>query len=101
MRSSVASMTAAMPVKDSRPARNACTATSLAALSTQGAVPPATAASRASRRQAEGGASGHGGRAREPQAGEGAVVGRLEVQHADLRQVERRDGDVDAFRVVQ
>ena len=40
----------AMPVNASRPSRNACTATSLAALSMHGAVPPASAASRHRRR---------------------------------------------------
>src|SRR5208282_5910272 len=41
------SMTAAIPVKFKRRSRNACTATSLAAFSTAGAVPPARAAARA------------------------------------------------------
>src|SRR3954452_12655053 len=49
-RSSAVSMTAGMPRKSSRPLRKAWTATSLAALSTHGAVPPAAAASRARRR---------------------------------------------------
>src|SRR5271165_235496 len=41
------SMTAAIAVKFKRCSRNACTATSLAAFSTAGAVPPARAAARA------------------------------------------------------
>src|SRR4051812_3285558 len=49
-RSSAVSMTAGMPRKSSPPLRKAWTATSLAALSTHGAVPPAAAASRARRR---------------------------------------------------
>src|SRR5882724_11115707 len=44
------SMTAAIPVKFKRRSRNACTATSLAAFSTAGAVPPARAAARANPR---------------------------------------------------
>ena len=52
----------------SRPSRNAWTATSLAALSTHGAVPPASAASRA-----------------RPQARERVVVDGLEGQRADAR----------------
>ena len=50
-----------MPVKPIRPARNAATATSLAAFSTLGAVPPASARL-----------------ARQAQAREGVLVGRLE-----------------------
>ena len=57
-RASVDSITAGMPMKSSRPDRNACTATSLAAFSTQVAVPPASAASRASRRQGKASRSG-------------------------------------------
>src|ERR1035438_2170001 len=44
------SMTAAIAVKFKRRSRNACTATSLAAFSTAGAVPPARAAARANPR---------------------------------------------------
>src|SRR5215211_772972 len=47
-----------MPMKSSRPERNACTATSLAAFSTQVAVPPSSAAARASRRQGKASRSG-------------------------------------------
>src|ERR671935_207720 len=49
-RSRVSSITAGIPRKSSRPPRKACTATSLAAFMTHGAVPPAVAASRARRR---------------------------------------------------
>ena len=59
-------------MKSSRSDRNACTATSLAAFSTQGAVPPASAASRAS-----------------AQARERVEVGRLELERADRGEVER------------
>ena len=72
-RPSVDSITRAMPANDSSPSRKACTATSLAAFSTQGAVPPASA-----------------GLARQPQAGERVRVGRLERQLAELGEVERR-----------
>src|SRR5580698_6732608 len=46
-RCSTLSMTVAIPTKFKRPSRNAWTATSLAALSTVGAVPPERAAARA------------------------------------------------------
>ena len=45
-------------MKGSRPPRNAWTAISLAALSTHGPVPPATAASREIRRQGKASSSG-------------------------------------------
>ena len=77
-------MTFGMPVKPSRPLRKAWTAISLAALSAHGAVPPATAASRARRR--------HGKR---------AEVGLLEVEALQLDQVQRLDRQVGAVRVVQ
>ena len=84
-RSSVSSITAAMPRNRSRPPRNACTATSLAAFSVHGAVPPARAASRARRRQRE-----------------RLLVDRLERQRP--RRSTRSSGahrDVDALGVVQ
>ena len=56
------------PANGSRPSRNAATATSLAAFSTHGAVPPAIARL-----------------ARQAQAGEGVLVGRLEVEAAHAR----------------
>ena len=51
-------MTAGMPAKFSRPSRNAATATSFAAFATAGAVPPASAAARARRRQGKRARSG-------------------------------------------
>ena len=83
-RSSVSSMTAAMPRNARRPARNAWTATSLAALSTHGA-----GAARRSRRRARGA------------GGERLDVGRLEGQRTELGEVERPHGDVDPLGVVQ
>ena len=77
-------MTRGMPVKPRRPVRKAWTAISLAALSAHGAVPPATR-----------------GLAGEPQARERVEVGRLEVQAAELDQVEVLDRQVGAVRVVQ
>ena len=82
--SSVPSITAGMPRKPRRPLRNACTATSLAALRTHGAVPPARAA-----------------REGEAQARERVEVGRLEGQRAHLGEVEHRHRHVDALGVVQ
>ena len=58
MRSSASAITSAIPVNGSRPSRKAATATSSAAFRTQGAVPPASPASRASRRQANSSGSG-------------------------------------------
>ena len=66
--SSVPSITAGMPMKPSRSPRNAWTATSLAALSTHGAVPPARAAAK-----------------REAERRERLEVRRLEGQRAHLR----------------
>ena len=71
-------------MKPSRSLRKAWTATSLAALSTHGAVPPARAAANASAERRE-----------------GLEVGRLEGQRAHLGEVEPRHRHVDALGVVQ
>ena len=71
-RSSVVSITAGMPMNGSRPPRNACTATSLAALSTHGPVPPATAALRASLRHGNASSSG-GSNVSEPSSARSSV----------------------------
>ena len=67
-----ASIRAGMPRKGSRPSRKAATATSLAALSMAGAVPPV-------RERGVG----------QPQAGEGVEVRRLEIEAGQCGQVER------------
>ncbi len=72
------------PGSAGRPSRNACTAISLAAFSTHGAVPPARAASRASRR--------HGNASRSTGSN---------VEPADRREVERLDRQLDALAAVQ
>ena len=59
-------------MKPSRPLRNACTATSLAALSTHGPVPPAAAASRASRRHGNASVSG-GSKVSDPSSARSSV----------------------------
>ncbi len=81
---SVSSITAAMSRKRRRPARNACTATSLAAFSVHGAVPPASAASRARRRQANVSSSA-GSKVSAPSGDE----------------IERRQRDLDPLRIVE
>ena len=100
-RSSAVSMTAGMPRKSSRPLRKAWTATSLAALRTHGAVPPAAAASRARRRHGKASVS-TGSKVSAPISARSSgahgdvdalgVVQRVGDRHAHVRVAEVREG---------
>ncbi len=65
----------AMSMKPIRPSRNAATATSLAAFSTAGAVPPSRPASRASARQGKAASSGASKSRRRPTSSIGGPGG--------------------------
>ena len=100
-RSSAVSMIAGMPRKSSLPLRKAWTATSLAALRTHGAVPPAAAASRARRRHGKASLS-TGSKVSAPISARSSgahgdvdalgVVQRVGDRHAHVRVAEVREG---------